>query len=84
MVWLIGHRHNERGGNSDAQTSDGMRVQDLKAWLHTHWPSVKAALLAGRYLPREVRAVDIPKPQGGVRTRRGQPVWVGSVAERSL
>jgi hypothetical protein len=20
MVWLIGHRHNERGGNSDAQT----------------------------------------------------------------
>jgi len=54
--------------NKGAPGADGMRVQDLKAWLHTHWPSVKAALLAGCYLPREVRAVDIPKPQGGVRT----------------
>jgi len=29
---------------------------------------VKAALLGGNYLPREVRAVDIPKPSGGVTT----------------
>jgi RNA-directed DNA polymerase len=36
--------------------------------LQANWVSVKAALLAGSYLPREVRAVDIPKPSGGVRT----------------
>jgi len=27
--------------------ADGMRVSDLKAWLQTHWPTVRAALLAG-------------------------------------
>ena len=63
--------------NKGAPGADGMRVQDLKAWLQTHWPSVKAALLAGSYLPREVRAVDIPKPSGGVtdtgRADRGGP-----------
>ena len=63
--------------NKGAPGADGMRVQDLKAWLQTHWPSVKAALLAGSYLPREVRAVDIPKPSGGDkdtgRANRGGP-----------
>ena len=49
-----------------APGADGRRVQDLKASLQARWPAVKAALLAGSYLPREVRAVDLPKPQGGV------------------
>src|SRR4051794_27062809 len=49
--------------NKGAPGADGMRVGDLKAWLQTHWPSVRKALLTGSYLPREVRAVDIPKPQ---------------------
>lgn len=33
--------------NKGAPGADGMRVQDLKAWLQAHWPTVKAALLAG-------------------------------------
>ena len=41
---------------------------DFKAWLQQHWPSVKAALLAGEYIPEAIRKVDIPKPIGGVRT----------------
>ena len=53
--------------NKGAPGADGMRTGELKAWLQAHWPSVKAALLGGSYLPREVRAVDIPKPSGGVR-----------------
>ena len=69
--------------NKGAPGADGMRVQDLKAWLQSHWPAVKAALLAGRYLPREVRAVDIPKPQGGVRTL-GVPTVVDRLIQQAL
>lgn len=69
--------------NKGAPGADGMRVQDLKAWLQTHWPTVKAALLAGSYLPREVRAVDIPKPQGGVRTL-GVPTVVDRLIQQAV
>lgn len=69
--------------NKGAPGADGMPVQDLKAWLQTHWPSVRAALLAGSYLPREVRAVDIPKPSGEVRTL-GVPTVVDRLIQQAL
>jgi RNA-directed DNA polymerase len=69
--------------NKGAPGADGMPVQDLKAWLQTHWLSVRAALLAGSYLPREVRAVDIPKPQGWVRTL-GVPTVVDRLIQHAL
>jgi RNA-directed DNA polymerase len=69
--------------NKGAPGADGMRVGDLKAWLQTNWPSVKKALLTGSYLPREVRAVDIPKPQGGVRTL-GVPTVVDRLIQQAL
>jgi RNA-directed DNA polymerase len=69
--------------NKGAPGADGMRVEDLKAWLQVNWPSAKKALLAGSYLPREVRAVDIPKPQGGVRTL-GVPSVVDRLIQQAL
>ena len=69
--------------NKGAPGADGMRVDDLKAWLQAHWPTVRAALLAGSYLPREVRAVDIPKPNGGVRTL-GVPTVVDRLVQQAL
>jgi RNA-directed DNA polymerase len=54
--------------NRGAPGADGLSVEQLKDWLKIHWPSVRAALLEGRYMPAVVRAVDIPKPAGGVRT----------------
>jgi RNA-directed DNA polymerase len=69
--------------NKGAPGADGIRVDDLKAWLQAYWPSVKAALLAGSYLPREVRAVDIPKPSGGVRTL-GVPTVVDRLIQQAL
>ena len=47
---------------------DGIGVGEFEAHLKRHWPTVKARLLAGSYIPSPVRRVDIPKPQGGVRT----------------
>jgi RNA-directed DNA polymerase len=53
--------------NKGAPGSDGLGVDELKDWLKRSWPTVRAALLAGSYLPQSVRAVEIPKPSGGMR-----------------
>ena len=37
--------------NRGAPGIDGMRCEDLKAWLQAHWPRVKEALLEGGLLP---------------------------------
>src|SRR5690606_32261321 len=59
----------ERGVRSKGAAGvEGMAVSELKGWFVAHWPSVKEALLAGRYMPRPVRRVDTPKPSGGART----------------
>ncbi|MFP3607675.1 reverse transcriptase domain-containing protein, partial [Paraburkholderia sp. SIMBA_053] len=52
-------------------------------WLKMHWPSVKAALLEGRYMPEVIRAVDIPKPAGGVRTL-GIPTVLDRLIQQAL
>ncbi len=54
--------------NKGAAGVDNLSTLDLKPWLKQHWLSVKEALTEGRYLPRAVRKVDIPKPNGEVRT----------------
>ncbi|HEV2321224.1 MAG TPA: group II intron reverse transcriptase/maturase, partial [Gammaproteobacteria bacterium] len=52
-------------------------------WLKVHWPSVKQALLEGRYIPQPVRRVDIPKPSGGVRTL-GVPTVLDRLIQQAL
>jgi group II intron reverse transcriptase/maturase len=54
--------------NKGAAGVDNLSVQELKPWLKQHWSSVKSTLIAGSYLPRAIRKVDIPKPNGDVRT----------------
>lgn len=69
--------------NKGAAGVDGLGVSELKVWLVMHWPSVKEALLAGRYAPQPVRRVDIPKPSGGVRTL-GVPTVVDRLVQQAL
>jgi RNA-directed DNA polymerase len=42
--------------NKGAPGVDGLTVAEFKDWLKVNWPSVKAALLEGRYIPQAVRA----------------------------
>jgi RNA-directed DNA polymerase len=69
--------------NKGAAGVDGVVVTELADWLKENWPSVKKALLEGRYLPQAVRRVDIPKPQGGVRTL-GVPTVVDRLIQQAL
>lgn len=44
-----------------------MTVESLRAYLMTHWASIRASIEDGSYVPSPVRRVEIPKPTGGVR-----------------
>jgi group II intron reverse transcriptase/maturase len=69
--------------NKGAAGVDGLTVDDFKAWLQQHWPSVRAALLAGDYMPSAIRKVEIPKPNGGVRTL-GIPTVLDRLIQQAL
>jgi group II intron reverse transcriptase/maturase len=69
--------------NKGAPGVDGLTVLELKPWLVAHWSKLKQALLAGEYMPAAVRKVEIPKPQGGVRTL-GIPTVLDRLIQQAL
>jgi RNA-directed DNA polymerase len=69
--------------NKGAAGVDALTVTELKDHLKRHWPTIRARLLAGIYQPQPVRRVDIPKPQGGVRTL-GIPTVVDRLIQQAL
>jgi len=69
--------------NKGAAGVDQLAVSALKDHLKQHWPTIRTRLLAGEYQPQPVRRVDIPKPQGGVRTL-GIPTVVDRLIQQAL
>ena len=62
---------------------DGMTVHQLPAHLEQHWPTLRAHLLAGTYVPLPVKRVEIPKPAGGTR-RLGIPTVVDRCIQQAV
>lgn len=69
--------------NKGAAGVDGIGVNEFKGHLKQHWPTIKAKLLAGSYIPQAVRRVEIPKPQGGVRML-GIPTLTDRLIQQAL
>lgn len=69
--------------NAGAPGVDGCTVEELKSQLRRDWPGIKAALLAGIYVPSPVRQVLIPKPNGGER-RLGIPTVLDRLIQQAL
>jgi RNA-directed DNA polymerase len=69
--------------NQGAPGSAGMTVADLGESLKTHWPTIRAALLAGTYVPQPVRRTAIPKAGGGTRNL-GIPTVLDRFIEHAL
>jgi len=69
--------------NKGAAGVDGIGVSEFKAHLKQHWPTIKAKLLTGKYIPQAVRRVEIPKPQGGVRML-GIPTLTDRLIQQAL
>ena len=69
--------------NKGAAGVDGIGITEFKDHLKQHWPTIKAKLLTGDYMPSPVRRVDIPKPQGGIRTL-GIPTLTDRMIQQAL
>jgi len=69
--------------NKGAAGVDNLSTLDLKPWLKQHWQGMKVSLAAGSYLPRAIRKVDIPKPNGDTRTL-GVPTVVDRLIQQAI
>jgi group II intron reverse transcriptase/maturase len=69
--------------NEGAPGVDRLTVSEFKPWLQQHWKRVRQDLLTGVYEPSSVRKVEIPKPQGGVRTL-GIPTVLDRLIQQAL
>ena len=65
--------------NKGAAGCDDVSVLDFPAWARAHWPTIKSQLMEGKYQPRAVRRVWIPKANGDLR-----PLGIPCVADRVI
>jgi RNA-directed DNA polymerase len=75
-------RRVERNGGSAGV--DGMTVGGLRTFLKEQWPSIKGELLGGRYKPKPVRRVEIPKPDGKGMRKLGIATVVDRLIQQAL
>jgi len=54
-------------GNKGSPGTDGMRVEELKSFLKLQWKGIEGKMLEGKYKPKAILAVEIPKQTGGYR-----------------
>lgn len=69
--------------NKGAPGVDGMSIEEAKSHLKEHWESIKSKLLAGKYQAAAVRAVEIPKANGGTR-KLGIPTVIDRTIQQAL
>ena len=53
--------------NKRAPGVDGMTIDEALAWLKEHNYELEERIRRGKYTPKPVRRVEIPKPDGGIR-----------------
>ena len=71
-------------GNKGSAGVDGMTTEDLKIHLQENWEEIKRNLLEGKYEPKPIRRVEIPKPNGGGVRKLGIPTVVDRLIQQAL
>jgi RNA-directed DNA polymerase len=70
-------------GNKGSPGMDGMTVSELPAYLRENWLRLREEIVAGRYRPRAVKRVSIPKQGGGTR-ELGIPTVLDRFVQQAL
>jgi RNA-directed DNA polymerase len=69
--------------NKGAPGIDGMSVDELPDFLRIHWPRIRQQLIDGRYRPKPVKRVEIPKPDGRKR-KLGIPTVLDRMIQQAI
>jgi len=69
--------------NKGAPGVDGITTEEIRKAMHEQWPMIRNQILEGEYVPKPVRRVAIPKPDGGTR-QLGIPTVLDRVIQQAL
>jgi group II intron reverse transcriptase/maturase len=69
--------------NGGAAGIDGMKVEEMLPYLKEHNTEIVESIRMGKYKPKPVRRVEIPKPDGGVRML-GVPTVIDRMVQQAL
>lgn len=70
--------------NKGSAGVDGMTVNELAGYLKENWPTIKEELLLGKYRPKPVKRVEIPKPGSNGKRKLGIPCVVDRFIQQAL
>ena len=70
--------------NKGAGGVDGMEVNELKEWLSANYDALIGRLLAGKYKPKPVRRVEIPKEEKGKTRKLGIPTVIDRLVQQAI
>ena len=60
-----------------------MKVEDLRSYVNANWSNIKTELLEGKYKPKAVKQVEIPKPNGDKR-KLGIPTVLDRLIQQAI
>jgi group II intron reverse transcriptase/maturase len=69
--------------NKGAPGIDGITTEQIKEVMREHWPKIKEEILDGKYQPKPVKRVEIPKPDGGIR-QLGIPTVMDRIIQQAI
>ncbi len=70
--------------NKGAAGIDGITTDEVEAVLEKKWPKIRQDILEGKYTPKAVKRVDIPKPDGiGIR-QLGIPTVIDRIIQQAI
>lgn len=70
--------------NRGAGGVDGMQTDELNEWLRDNYDALEAGILSGRYRPKPVRRVEIPKKEKGKVRLLGIPTVVDRMVQQAV
>lgn len=69
--------------NRGAGGTDGISVEEIDGYLKENWVDIRDRIRKRKYKPQPVRRVEIPKPNGGIRSL-GIPTVVDRIIEQAM
>lgn len=70
--------------NKGAPGIDGITTEEIEEVMRKQWPSIKQQILEGKYIPKPVKRVKIPKPDGSGVRQLGIPTVMDRIIQQAF